>query len=463
MSWGTGRILGNRDAALYLGGALVSNFGSSAMLLAAGVWVKSLTGSSSLAGLTSFCLWAPSLVGPAIGILADRVRRRPLLVAVHGIMAVLLLALLAVDSADRVWLIFAVMVGYGISFVLADAAEAALVPSVVPGDLLGDFNGMRMSVSEGMKLIAPLVGAGLFAQFGGAPVVLLDAATFAVAAATFTLLRVREERPAGGHEGWRRQLAEGVHHLRNRPVLRRLVLCAAVAMGLAGLSGATVYAIVDDGLHRTPAFAGLLYSVQGLGAVVGGLAAGPLLRRLPERAFIAGGIALFALAIGLRAAPWPAAVFAGSFAIGVGLPSVLIATLTAVQRETPGHLTGRVVATVNTVTAAPLTLMSAVGAGMIAVVDYRIVLVGAAAIGLLTAAYCLPSRAGLPVEHRLVGGERDAGAEHRRADQPQGDRVAAVERPLAVTEDDGMDEEAHLVDQAVPDQVAGQPAAPVHE
>ncbi|MEV4758893.1 MFS transporter [Micromonospora sp. NPDC049559] len=396
MSWGTARILGNRDAALYLGAALVSGFGTSAMMLAAGVWVKTLTGSSSLAALTGFCLWAPTLVGPILGVLADRLPRRALLVAVHAGLALLLLPLLAVGSADRVWLVFAVLLGYGVGFVLADAAEAALVPAVVPGELLGDFNGLRMTVSEGMKLVAPLAGAGLFARFGAAPVVLLDAVTFALAAFVFTLLRVRRERPVAAHAGWRRQLAEGVRHLVRHPILRPLVGAAAAIMGLGALRGAALYAIVDDGLHRAPAFAGAIAAVQGVGSILGGLLTGPLLRRLAERAVVAAGIALVSGGIALSAAPWATAVLAGALLAGSGLPSVLIATLTAVQRETPGELTGRVVATTNTLTAVPLVVASLVGAGLITVMDHRLLLALAAGAGLLTAGNCLrpPARRG---------------------------------------------------------------------
>lgn len=72
MGWGGGRVLRDRNVLFYLSGVVVSGFGSSAMALAAGVWTKSLTGSDSLAALTTFCVWAPILFGPLIGTLADR-------------------------------------------------------------------------------------------------------------------------------------------------------------------------------------------------------------------------------------------------------------------------------------------------------------------------------------------------------------------------------------------------------
>ncbi|MBO0914564.1 MFS transporter, partial [Streptomyces laculatispora] len=56
-----GRVLRDRTAGLFLAAVVVSGFGSSAMSLAAGIWVKSLTGSDSLAALALFTVWMPVL------------------------------------------------------------------------------------------------------------------------------------------------------------------------------------------------------------------------------------------------------------------------------------------------------------------------------------------------------------------------------------------------------------------
>ncbi|MFJ8000605.1 hypothetical protein ACIQ7D_26325 [Streptomyces sp. NPDC096310] len=92
-----GGVLRDRNAALALAGVVVSGFGTSAMWLVSGIWVKSLTGSDSLAALTVFAMWAPVLVGPVLGVVADRVRRRPLLIGCQLTLAVLLTALTAVQ------------------------------------------------------------------------------------------------------------------------------------------------------------------------------------------------------------------------------------------------------------------------------------------------------------------------------------------------------------------------------
>ncbi|MFE6151675.1 MFS transporter [Streptomyces sp. NPDC057889] len=378
---------------LLLAGVVVSGFGTSAMWLAAGIWVKDLTGSDSLAALCAFALWAPALAGPLLGTVADRTRRRPLLVAANLGLGLLLLSLLAVDSAGNLWILFAVLVAYGACGVVTDAAEAALVPAVVGRESLGDFNGLRTAANEGMKLVAPLAGAGLFAVYGGAGVALLDAATFAAAAGLYARLRVEESAPARRAAGVWTRTSEGVRALWRRERLRPLVLAAAATMLLAGLNGAAIYAVVDGGLGRSPSYAGVLYAVQGAGSVAAGLTAGALLRRLGERRFAAAGIALFAAGAGLRAFPYDAVALGGSAAIGMGLPCVLVAALTAVQREIPEALVGRAVATAHTLMFAPNAVALAMGAGLIAVVDHRVLLalLGAAGLALACATARRPS------------------------------------------------------------------------
>ncbi|WP_405391534.1 MFS transporter [Streptomyces sp. NBC_01102] len=387
-------VVGDRTALLCLTGVLVSGFGTSAMWLTAGIWVRSATGSDTLAALTVFTMWAPLLAGPALGALADRLPRGPLLTWVNLGMAGLLCALPLIGPEHRVGALFAVLFVYGVSGVVLDAAETAVVARAVDVRLLGDFNGLRTTVNEGMKLLAPLTGAGLFARYGAVPVVLLDALTFALAALVFARLRVRE--PAGAPRVSRRGgTAAGTRLLLGSPVLRPLVCAGAATMLVAGLNGAMIYAVVDA-LGRSPAYAGLLYAAQGAGSVTVGLLAGPLLRRLPARVFAAAGTALFALAVAARGLPFEAVALAASAAIGLGLPCVLVAAMTAVQREAPDAALGRTAAAAHTLTMVPNALGLALGAGLVAVADVRLLLPSAALAGLVTAVWLGAGRKGRP-------------------------------------------------------------------
>ncbi|MGW2032508.1 MFS transporter [Streptomyces sp. NPDC001356] len=363
-SWTVSRVLRDRNARLCLTGLVVSAFGTSSLWLASGVWVKELTGSDGLAALCLLALWAPTLAGPALGTLADRFRRKPLLITVNLGLAALLPVLFAVDSRGRLWLLFAVLVVYGAAGAVHDAAESALMTAAVGPELLGDVNGLRTTLTEGMKLVAPLTGAGLYAAWGGPAVACLDAVTFLLAAGLCGLLRVREERPVRSGDGWRKRTAEGVRHLWGHPVLRPLLRAGGATMLLTALSGTTVYAVVDR-LGHSPAYTGVLYAAQGTGSVTAGLLAGPALRRLGGRRFAAAGIALTGAAVVARAVPWDPMALATSVACGLGLPCALVAALTAVQRETPGPLLGRATATAGTLLFTPNVLGLALGAGLV--------------------------------------------------------------------------------------------------
>src|ERR1700748_3689501 len=100
------RLLEVRDARGYLGGQVFSLFGDTALWLAVGIWVKTLTGSNAAAGLVFFFAAAPVLLAPFTGLLVDRVRRRPLLLVVNAVTGGAVLLLLLVHGRGQGWLGF---------------------------------------------------------------------------------------------------------------------------------------------------------------------------------------------------------------------------------------------------------------------------------------------------------------------------------------------------------------------
>jgi Na+/melibiose symporter-like transporter len=108
-------LLADRDARLLLVGQGLSLFGDRAMYLVLGIWMKTLTGSNAQAGLVFFVLAVPGLIAPAFGLVVDRVRKRPLMIAADLVVALVLGALLLVHDRGDVWIIYAVTFVYGAS------------------------------------------------------------------------------------------------------------------------------------------------------------------------------------------------------------------------------------------------------------------------------------------------------------------------------------------------------------
>ncbi len=363
-----------------LAGETASMFGDWVLLLVLGIWIKTLTGSNSLAGVVMLAIAAPSLVSPLFGWVVDRFRRRPFLIAANLAAAVSLTPLLLVNSRRDVWLIFVVAVFYGVMASVTSGAFAGLVKELVPDELLGSANGLFSSVRQSLRLCGPLVGAGLFAAAGGKVVALVDIASFLCAVAALAAIRVAETKPVREAVRWLHEVSAGVRHVFASPALRRSTIAFGVGLLALGAVDTMIFAYVDQGLHRSPTFLGVLVTVQGVGTLAGALAAPRLMAKLGEVAVVAIGLIAFGIAIGVAAKPsLILAMVAMPFA-GVGNAAASVAFGTLLQRRTPGPLMGRASAAVDMVFGGAMALSMASGAALIAVVDYRLMFVVISAV-----------------------------------------------------------------------------------
>lgn len=364
-----------------------SNFADSSLFLTLAIWVKDLTGSTSAAGLVFAALGVPALLAPLTGQLADRVPRRRLVAGANLVAAATVLTLLAVGSAGQLWLIYLVTVGYASIGYLTSAAQSGLLRDMLPDQALASANGLLTTIDQGLRLLTPLLGAGLYARFGPRPVVLMTATAFTAAALLMLTVTIRETPPTARQqrEPFRREIAAGVRHLRRTAALRRSTLVLAVAVGATGVTNTTVFATIERGLHAGPEFFGVLASIQGVGSVLGGISAALLIRQVGEARAIAAGLTLLAVGVGSTATGSVAAVCAGCAASGLGVPWALVAFVTLRQRLTPPTLQGRVAATTIMTMNLPQTAMTMLTAAVVTLVDYRL-LIGATAATLLAAA-----------------------------------------------------------------------------
>lgn len=374
------RLLAIRDVRVYLIGQGLSLFGDSCLFLAMGIWVKTLTGSSAAAGLVFFAFALPQVFAPLSGLLVDRVRRRPLLLGTNVLAGLLVLLLLMVSGRDRVWIIYLVMALYGAAYTVLSSAQSALLPAFVPDELLGEANGAFSTIRESLRLFAPLTGAGIFTAFGGPALAVLDAVTFAAAAGSLALLRVQEPAPTHGDEHLWAEVTAGIRHIHRTMALRRIVLASATAFLVIGFIETAAFAVVDQGLHRSPAFLGFLTVAQGVGAVPAGIVAARVMRRIGETYLVAIALGIFGAGTLLLVASSLPVVLAGCLGIGFSLPWMVVGFTTLLQRRTPGPLLGRVFSAADLLVGVPQTASLAFGAVLITVLDYRLVLVTVAAV-----------------------------------------------------------------------------------
>jgi MFS family permease len=116
----------------------------------------------------------------------------------------------------------------------------------------------------------------------------------------------------------------------------------------------------------------VIVSVQGIGAVVGGIASARCVRRLGEVATSVLGLVLLGVsALGIAASPVMAGVLVSIVVFGVSLPLLVVAYMTLLQRRTPQRLMGRVSTAAEVVMTVPTAVSLALGAALVTVVDWR--------------------------------------------------------------------------------------------
>jgi MFS family permease len=382
------RLLSYRDARLLVGGQTLSAFGDWAMFIVMAVWMKTLTGSSARAGLVFLVLGLGAFAAPLGGLLADRVRRRPLMIACDVVLGASVLLLLLVHDRGDAWVIYVVALLYGAVGMVFYPAQTALLRVMLPEDLLADANGALSTMRQGLRVVAPLAGAGLYAAFGGGVVAGFDAATFAGSAFLMSRMRVTEAQPEPPEHHFLREVTAGVEHVWRTLPLRRITVGVAVALLVTGFTETLIFSVIQHLGHR-PSFFGVLATLQGIGSIAGGLTAATLLRRLGDVRTVGLGIGLFGLCGILLAVPSLAVVTVGFVAAGLGVVWAIVAFNTSIQTRTPLAIQGRVDAACELSLSIAQTVSIGTGAVLSTLVDYRVLLVGMAAVVASSAVYLL--------------------------------------------------------------------------
>jgi len=384
-------LLRRSDVRLLLTGQALSMFGDWMMIIVLGIWTKELTGSNGAAGLVFFVFALAGLVSPVGGLVVDRFAKRPLMIGSHLTLAGVMLLLLFVHDKSDVWIIYVVTALYGLGGDLFAAARSSMLKAMLPDELLGDANGVLQSVREGLRIVAPLAGAGIYAATGGATVAVIDAVTFVLSASTLIALRFAEPPVAAKEHHLLREISAGVAHIWRTQVLRELTYGVAATMLVIGFSETLLFALTQA-IGRTASFVGVLGSFQGVGAIAGGVTAGLLIRRIGDVRLTGLGVLFFAIGDGLFLVPSLPVILVAMVVAGAGIVWAVVALSTAYQRRSPQTMQGRVNAAANMLFSVPQTVSIAAGAALITIVDYRVEVLVMLVGTLVAAVYLLTRR-----------------------------------------------------------------------
>jgi predicted MFS family arabinose efflux permease len=310
----------NRDFMLLWSGQTVSTVGSQVSQIAFPLLILALTRSPALAGFAGALRSIPYLVfSLPVGALIDRWDRKRVMilcdagrtVALGSIPVALVLGRLSIAQ------IYIVALIEGTLFVFFNIAEVACLPRIVPSEQLPEATAQNQTIWAAASLIGPSLAGALYQARRMLPFV-ADAVSYAASVVSLLFIRVefQDGRPAT-QQRLRSQIAEGLRWLWEHPLIRYIAfLTGGVNFVWAGFPLLVIVLAQRQG--ASPLEIGLLFAVQGIGSIIGSVAAVPLRKRIRFGPAIIGSVWAWTLIWPLLAiAPNPALL-----AVVTGLLSV---------------------------------------------------------------------------------------------------------------------------------------------
>lgn len=353
----------SRGFILLLLGQAASLMGNYTLRFALSMYVLEQTGSAGVfGGLLALSVLPTILLTPFGGILADRVSRQRLMVALDTLSGLAVLAAgLALGRGLGLWAVGGLLVALSVLGAFESPTVQACVPQMLGQKQLMAGNAAVGQIQAVCSLVTPFLGSALYAAFGLGPVVFGAAGCFFVTAGLECFIRLKPPTPApagGVLAVLKKDFAAGARFLgREKPdILKLLLLAALINLFMAGVTTVGFPYLVRTALGLPAQYYGAAESLLGAGAIIGGALAGMAGQKLQNRRLAdilaaAGGCLVliglvFLLPLG-RLGQY--AVLVGAlFCCQTGCTVFSICALAAIQACTPQQLMGRVMACVYT-------------------------------------------------------------------------------------------------------------------
>ncbi|HET7013368.1 MAG TPA: MFS transporter [Streptosporangiaceae bacterium] len=322
----------------------VSSVGDGAFVSALPLLAVTVTRDPRLIALVSAAFFVPwLLLSLPAGALVDRRDRVALMwraQAVQGGIVALIAVLAAVGAAD-IGVLIAAGFGLGAAEVVFSNAAQAVLPQLVPAELLPRANGrLQVSLTVGETFVGPPLGSLLFAAGRALPFG-LDAGSFAGSALLLAGLPRRGPAVAPGSPGG--GVAEGLRWLLRHRLLRVVAMLLGVSGFCSQMGQAVLVLLATQTLHVDARGYGLLWTASAVGSIVGGLA-NPVLTRwlglLPSLITAMAAEAAVFIGIGLAPNAYVAGLMMAANGFFVTMWNVVTVSLR--QQIVPASLLGRV-------------------------------------------------------------------------------------------------------------------------
>jgi hypothetical protein len=353
------------------------------------------------------------LVGGAV---TDRFSPRRVMIGsnIARLVLVALLAALVLSGSVQLWMLWSIVLAFGVADGFFFPAQGAIVPRLAATDQLPAANAVVQGLDQVAQFVGPMLAGALIAAFtadrlglqGVGLALAVDAATFLVSVVTLWVMqvdRVPRTDAAGAPPRLFASVREGLAYMWGDPLLRTLLaLIVAVNFLAVGPLLVGIPQLVRERLSEGAGGFGLVMSAFGAGSLAG-LALGGTLPKPPPWvtgnlllgvcAVFGVGLALLGVAHSLVAALAPVLL------MGLAVGYLMVFFFSWVQARTPQRMMGRMMSLI-IFASVGLVPLSQLLAGAVARWSVTALFVGAAVLlGLVVArAWFVPSLRAMGVE-----------------------------------------------------------------
>ena len=338
--------LHQRNYRLFFLGQLVSVAGTWMQSVAQSFLVLDLTHSGTQLGLTSAARFLPMfLFGPIGGVFADRMDRQRVLYVTQtlsGLLAGVFAITVATDSI-RLWIIYLLALALGFVNVFDNPARQSFISEMVSAKDLPNAVTLNSVAMNMARVFGAALGGVIAAAIGLALCFTCNALSFGAVLVSLAAMRGSELFPAKRVSRQKRQVREGLRYVRGTPELFIPLLMIAVIGTLAWEFQVSLPLMASKVFHGGAGSYGVMASVMGGGAVVGGLISAARSRpraRALCLAAVGWGIAILAAAV----APSMALELAALVFVGYGSITFNSLAKTTLQLAARPEMRGRVMA-----------------------------------------------------------------------------------------------------------------------
>jgi MFS family permease len=258
----------------YYGGQAISLIGTWMQMTAQAWLVLSLTHSSTALGLIVALQTLPVLLlGPYGGVVADRVDKRRLTIALQTAMGIqaLILGVLTVTGEVQVWQIGILAALLGLNNAFENPARQSFMLEMVGPEHLRNAVSLNSVLANTARMIGPAVAGILIATVGEGVCFLVNAASFVAVVGSLVTLDLSALNSTDPTPRGRGQLREGLRYVRNTPELVVPLLMMAAVGCLTYEFQVSLPVMASRGLHVGATGFGFMTAAMGFGAVLGGL------------------------------------------------------------------------------------------------------------------------------------------------------------------------------------------------